>query len=54
MMGTCALSPMLIMKLACMELVGPIMACTSSSFIKSKAENRRNFNQSNLSRYMVM
>ena len=37
MMGTCALSPMSIMKLACIELVGPIMACTSSFFINSRA-----------------
>jgi hypothetical protein len=36
-MGTWALYPRSMMKLACMELRGPMMACTSTIFIKSRA-----------------
>lgn len=38
-MGTWALSPRLITKLACIEDSGPRMACTSTFFIRSTAEN---------------
>lgn len=37
MMGTLALSPRSSIKLACMDVDGPIMACTSTFFIKSTA-----------------
>ena len=36
-MGTWAFSPRSMMKLACIELCGPMMACTSTFFIKSRA-----------------
>ena len=37
MMGTWAFSPRPITKLACIDVVGPKIACTSTFFIKSKA-----------------
>jgi hypothetical protein len=45
-MGTWALSPRSMTKLACMELRGPMMACTSTFFIKSRAvfEKEKKYN----------
>lgn len=40
-MGTWALSPRLIKKLACIEDSGPMMACTSTFFIRSRAVIRK-------------
>ena len=42
-MGTWAFSPRLMINLACIELSGPMMACTSTFFIKSTVvvEKRR-------------
>lgn len=36
-MGTCALSPRLMMNLACIDESGPRMACTSTFLIRSSA-----------------
>ena len=42
-MDTWAFSPILMINLACIELSGPMMACTSTFFIRSTAivEKRR-------------